>query len=606
MVYPPCSPGKPCIRLAEIKKAMSVPGRVIISDMKNLLDVLIDYDLALLEAIASGRGLTPPPNQGRQVLAAFADDLLSPASIAIALAELSPTARAALQALVQHHGLHDATHFSLEFGTIRVMGSEKLRREQPWLNPESAAEQLWYLGLLGRGIRHTRNGPENVVFIPNDVMALLPDLDVDPAPPKKTDFPLAPEPGWVYHEPDLAGEALFALLVYVQTHQIRLPDETPQLPPEHQQALQATLPPWPFSPGPAASGELWLTWLSHLANRAEFWQGPNKRLRLNVNNVRPWLQSDGPTRRQRLQTLWRSDPTWNDLWHVPGLYPQAGKWDNSPLRGRARLLAFFSKLPQLTWLPIEGVIQTLKRLDPDFQRGPGDYQRWEIHNAAGESLTGFAHWDAVEGALVRHLLTHTLFALGVVALGAPAENTLPTTFRLIEPGFFDPALSTPEPPTRSTRLRINPGDFRVRVPHAASLYDRFQLARFAELQRREKKQTIYQITRQSYRRAQEQSIALEQILAFLKRATQHQVPLALSDALQTWDQQLGAVKIERLTVLRVNRPELVEELLNHPRIGPLLNRPLGKQSVLVPEENVDALQQALIDTGYLNDEGQTG
>jgi len=159
----------------------------------------------------------------------------------------------------------------------------------------------------------------------------------------------------------------------------------------------------------------------------------------------------------------------------------------------------------------------------------------------------------------------------------------------------------PPSPAGVSALRINPQNFLVRVPANASLYDRFQLARFARLLRREAEQVIYQIDRQSYRDALEQSINVEQVLAFLNRATRSQTPLALLESLRRWDQRSGAVKLEPLTALRVNQDDMLPELLEHPQIGPLLGPPLGPRAILVPEKNVAPLRKLLMELGYFGD-----
>jgi hypothetical protein len=192
----------------------------------------------------------------------------------------------------------------------------------------------------------------------------------------------------------------------------------------------------------------------------------------------------------------------------------------------------------------------------------------------------------------------------VVDLGAPAANLPPRVFKITPLGeaFFAPE-TTPLPPSPAgtSTLRINPQDFSVRVPANASLYDRFQLARFARLLRREAEQVIYQIDRQSYRDALEQSITVEQVLAFLNRATRSQTPLALLESLRRWDQRSGAVKLEHLTALRVNQDDMLPELLEHPQIGPLLGPPLGPRAILVSEKNVARLRKLLMALGYFGD-----
>jgi hypothetical protein len=565
--------------------------------MKSLKEALVDYDLALLQALAHKRGLETPQTRSPEVLNTFVEALLSPVSIAIAVSDLSAEEKEALKHLISAGNVLEAPKFSRLYGSIRPMGSNKLLREKPWQSPANPAEGLWYRGLIFKGFHHTINGPEEVIFIPDDLQASLP---LTPTAPPAFQIDLASTPTIILPATQAAREDLFSLLVYLQTNIVRLAGDG-EIPPGHLGAIQAQ-----FSqhyPDDAEAANHWLAFIRHLAQRLNFLQRQGQRLKLNAPAVRHWLQQSAWAQSRQLQDIWRSDPTWNDLWHVPGLHPQKTGWENSPLLGRAKILHYLAQLPADEWISIEQFVQAIKKTEPDFQRPNGDYQNWYIYDTTGKALIGFEHWEAVEGGLIRYILRTLLFGLGVVDLGAPAETVLPTTFRTTRLGqaFFSPDTPPEEPGSgRRSTLKIDPTNFNVRVPHEASLYDRFQLARFAKLIRREEKQIIYQITRESYHKALEQSITLEQILAFLARATTAQTPLAVVEAMRNWDRRSGAVKLERLTVLRVNQDDLVSELLNHPKIGPLLDRPLGPRTVLIPEKNVGQLRKLLSEFGYLD------
>jgi len=60
-------------------------------------------------------------------------------------------------------------HFSRKFGEIRDMGAGKLEREQPFRDPISPAESLWYRALIARGFLETDSGPREFVFLPDDL-----------------------------------------------------------------------------------------------------------------------------------------------------------------------------------------------------------------------------------------------------------------------------------------------------------------------------------------------------------------------------------------------------------------------------------------------------
>ncbi|HEY85418.1 MAG TPA: hypothetical protein G4N96_09950 [Chloroflexi bacterium] len=588
--------------------------------MKPLKDALIDYDLPHLQSLAYKRGLDPPKVRNRETLKDFVEALLSPASIAIAVDALTEDEHGALEGLASAGGFMEARKFARLYGAIRAMGSSRLARDKPWESPANPAEALWYSGFIFKGFRHTLNGPEEVVFIPDNLLPLLPL-----APAKQVNFQvnLSSAPSHVISSTLAAREDLFTLLVYLQKTFVRLSADD-LVPEKHRQAMQAQFSgQWAVDSGQWAEGsdqpsvvggqrsaiggqqsEHWFEFILHLARRMDFLRKQGQRLKLNSEAVKIWLQKSLPEQAQQLQNIWRSDPTWNDLWHIPGLHPKATGWENSPLLARSKILGYLAQLPADEWISLKAFCKAIKRTEADFQRPGSDYQSWYIYDAGGKALMGVEHWDDVEGRLIEYLLSVTLFSLGVVDLGASAANLPPRVFKITPLGeaFFAPeAMPLPPSPAGASALRINPQNFLVRVPANASLYDRFQLARFARLLRREAEQVIYQIDRQSYRDALEQSINVEQVLAFLNRATRSQTPLALLESLRRWDQRSGAVKLEPLTALRVNQDDMLPELLEHPQIGPLLGPPLGPRAILVPEKNVAPLRKLLMELGYFGD-----
>ena len=214
---------------------------------------------------------------------------------------------------------------------------------------------------------------------------------------------------------------------------------------------------------------------------------------------------------------------------------------------------------------------------------------------------GFEHWDEVEGRLIRYMLAHILPFLGVTDMGGPADS--PAAFRLTSSGeaFLAGRAEQIAPPKRPPYLRVD-NKFQVRVPHYAILYDRFQLARFAELAQHESNRTIYRITQASISRALRNGVTHEQITAFLTRATNNQIPLKVVEALRNWGTRYGTVKLENATLIRLEDSRLITELQRHPTLGPLLGEVLGPTTILVHAKNAPDVRKALRELGYLTDE----
>jgi hypothetical protein len=373
-----------------------------------------------------------------------------------------------------------------------------------------------------------------------------------------------------------------------------------ELPSKDKEALLQTLLP-PVLPSVTSSAEL--AFLLHLGQRAKLLTITHGRLRPDRDSSRAWLQTSPTEQVRLLQDTWQADHTWNDLWHVPHLAPQPTGWENSPLLARSKILAYLEQLENSegAWYSIDDFISLIKRIDPDFQRSSGDYESWYIQDAQGRFLMGFEHWDQVEGALIRYLLTQVLLLLGVIELGGPAETAEPTSFHLTLVGSAFLTGQTGNLETVGKKpafLRVD-NNFFVQVPDQASLYDRFQLARVAHLDRYIGQRAIYKMTQASIRRALRNGVTTEQIIAFLTRATNNQTPLRIVETIRTWGSRYATVRLEQATLLHLEHEGVLKELRQQPALNRLLGEVLSPTLILIPANNVSELRRLLTELGYL-------
>jgi hypothetical protein len=575
-----------------------------------LYQSLLDYEMGLLQGIASCRAVPLNTPRHAQAVELLAEALLSPTATAIVLGDLSKEERGALQLLLSYEGKLEVPRFAREYGYIRPMGPARLAREQPWRSPANPAEGLWYRGLIFKTFQATTEGNLEIVYIPSDLLPLL-EISTptpDPRPPTAAGLKvsLAATPAAIISGEGRLRENLFNLLVYLQTTPVRLESNSRasdalynNLAVKDRQALANCLLPALL---PSFPQEAELEFLLHLGQRAGLLVAKHGRLRPDRDPARAWLQAPLPEQLHLLQNTWRADPTWNDLWHVPGLVPQPTGWENSPLLARSKILGFLAHVETSTeaWLSIADFAATIKHTEPDFQRPGGDYNSWYIYDRQSRLLMGFEHWEQVEGALIRYLLTHILPLLGVVELGMTAETDEPISFRLTSPGQSFLQNQTPVVPAdkKPSLLRVDT-NFYAHVPARASLYDRFQLARFAQLEQRDKERAVYAISQASVSRALKNGVAAEQITAFLARATDNQTPLKVIETILTWGARQNTARLEQSTLLRLTHEGLLAELRQHPHLGPLLGEILNPTTILIPADKVTEVRRLLIELGYL-------
>ncbi len=566
---------------------------------KTLRESLVDYDMALLRALAEMRGALLTSNHQTTAADELATQLVSPASVAIACADLSPAEAEALAELQSAGGWMEAPRFVRRHGAVRPMGPGRLERERPWLAPANPAEGLWYRGFIFKGFWQTESGLVEVVYLPSDLLPLLPA-----APAARATFAMAPaaEPRHVQPAGGAMVEDVFNLLVTVRNHDVPLGETGDMLRLKDLQAVNAlSVAPVPAA---AAASDDRLALVVRLGRAAELVSvAHQERLSLNAERVRGWLQATPAGRLAGLQAAWRDDPDWNDLWHVPTLKPQpTGGWKNDPLLARRKVLGFLAGCQPAQWYRLDDFVAAVKAADPDFQRPDGDYSTWYLHDLRGQSLMGFEHWDEVEGALLRSLVIGPLHWLGMVDLGCDEESGPPVAFRLTN--LSSEAQGSPERGGEpAPAAMVVDETCTVRVPLNASLYDRFQLARCADLVQRGVDEITYRISPVSLARARRQGISAEQVGSFLARVAGQPLPPKVAEAMQRWHKRSGAIRLERGVILRVDAPETLAALRRQPALAPLLGEVLGPQAVLVPQANIQRVHRWLVEQGYM--EGKT-
>jgi hypothetical protein len=606
---------------------------------RTLHESLVDCDMALLRAVAETRGAVLTSNHRLTAAEELASQLTTPASLAIALSELSAQETEPLAALQAAGGWMEAPRFARRFGAIRITGPGRLEREQLWRSPANPAEARWYRALSFKGFRQTEAGVVETMYIPDDVLSLLQELLPETLARSKPGASFAIQcvtpPQHIQPANADIVEDVFGVLVAVRNHTVRLkPDGF--LSPKDLHALNAICV-TPVPPANAADDDR-LALILHLCLAAGLVTISQDRLALNPDSARAWLQASPANQLLALQSAWLNDPGWNDLWHVPSLKPQPTGWKNDPVLVRHRMLDFLSHLHAGDWYSVHDMLQAVKSTQPDFQRPDGDYTSWYIHDSQGQPLMGFEHWDDVEGELLRYLISAPLHWLGVTDLGHTAGLGRTVDFRLADSGLpllaritpsgavsvpaidesqhdFTPSHSediqgsvegsTQE--ARNAQLKTPTGpssllvrnDFSVWVARDTSLYTRFQLARFADFLGRETDRVSYRISSTSLARARRQGITQEQISSFLTRSSHGHMPARVAEGLRKWYERSGSVHLEQSTVLRVDRPEILKALQDHAEIGPLLGERLGPQAVLIPRANVEQVRRWLLKQGYL-------
>jgi hypothetical protein len=541
--------------------------------MPDLLASLLSQDLGHLRILAELWGLELDEHDRDLAADELAASLLDPELARETMDILPADARRALDALITAGGRLPWAEFTRRFGEIREMGPGKRDREHPHRKPVSPAEMLFYRGFLAKAFFDTEKGAQEFAYVPDDLFKII--HTANESPEKKSSKTSVVSADSQLGRPATPGE---------KAHEIPANDRVL----DDATTLLAALRIGKAGYQPAPQ----LPAILHTA----------KLLKKNIPQaeaVKAFLEAPRTEALSQLVEAWKTSSTFDELRLLPSIVCE-GEWKNDPRETRSVLLNFIHAIPPNQWWSLPAFLRDLKLKHPDFQRPAGDYDSWFIKRASdGQYLRGFAYWDAVDGALVRFLI-QIMHWLGLADLAAPEEGKDFTAFRIfskvegqkssnLRPSTFD----------KSGKIAIS-SNGKISVSRFFSRAVRYQIARFCEWDEEKPEGYPYRVTAQSLKHAKEQGLKAEQLLSLLVKHSNGNVPPALVKALKRWEVNGTEARAESLSVLRVSRPEVLEEL-RASKAGRFLGEPLGPTAVIVKNEAIPKIAAALAEMGLLLD-----
>ncbi len=467
--------------------------------MKTLEQALHDHELIVLRIIGEWWELNLTGSQKRECVLQLTK-VLNGLDMKLEIDYLGPEESAALIELVQGGGQMPVAAFEREHGSVRRMGPGKMEREEPWLDPISPAEALWYRGFLYQAFDEIAdNEMVEYYYLPeelNNQFDTLRVAETQKAPYREKNLEPVAEPDEFGPGAVDAVDDLTAVLAAAQL----MPLRDGNLVEVQHLLLNQELD--------RASLLLTLAWELNL-------------LRLTDHGARParsavsWLEKSREVQLRDLADAW-SRSAWNDLCHTPHLVCDGSGWENDPLLARTALL---NVLPRESgWYRLSDLISSIKQNNPDFQRPAGNYDTWYIRESGSDQyITGFENWDLVEGQLLAYLMTGPMHWLGLLETSL-IDDPQRLTFHLT-PRALDWLANTPPTTEEVTIPFVVHDDASLAVPFNANRYHRFQVARISEAEPVQPGQPFrYQLTPRSLSLAGEQGIDTERLIAFMIKA----------------------------------------------------------------------------------------
>ncbi|MBL7164155.1 MAG: helicase-associated domain-containing protein [Anaerolineales bacterium] len=540
--------------------------------MPDLEHSLQGHDLGHLRIVAESWGLELTAPDVKTAIPELSKLLLDSALVDEVLETLPTEARSALDVIVSKDGRLPWVQFTRQYGEVREMGPGRRDRQRPDQNPVSTVEVLWYHALVGRAFFDTPRGTEEFAYIPEDFLPLIPQET-----PLQSGSPLgraatAAERAYPIPADDRLLDHVCTLLA------ARRINREPTSLPENIQPFLVSL----------------LTSAGILGSDGQ----------PDIESTRAHLEAPRGDALLQLAQAWLNSAAHNDLHLVPHLQVE-GEWDNDPLTTRNFVIRTLDALPENTWWNLSALIADIRRAHPDYQRPAGDYDSWYLRDAqTGEFLRGFEHWDDVDGALIRYMITGPLHWLGFVDLAVPEEDTSPSKGIAFRYSGWAAALFADTAPeeisTEPDPVHIR-SDGRVGVSLTAPRTVRYQIARFCRWEQDTLHEYRYLFTPVSLERARQQGLQISHLLTILQKHADP-VPPNIAKALKQWELRGTEIHVEHQAILRVGSPKILQAL-QKTRAARFLSDPLGPTAVIVKSGAEEKVLAALLEMGFMGEIG---
>ncbi|MGD0806671.1 MAG: hypothetical protein ABSA10_04280 [Anaerolineales bacterium] len=495
--------------------------------MLTLLHALQDEGADHWRVVAQAWGVEYPAS-ARDPLSDLILTILDPGRVAERYRELPPEARAALAALRRAGGKIPVAEFFYRYGEIRSMGAARRQREQPWVNPVSVSERLWYSGWLGRAFIRAGSDVQEYLFLPGDLEALIPAGAEDTASYANL---LSYQPArheLISRAESRAAEDACTILAYVRNW-----PQPERHPIERWNPSQPLLLHGREKPGIAL--------LTHLLKEQGMIRGDP--LAPDPELARAFLERGAEDATCVLLRGWRDSPEWNDLEHMGGLVSEDG-WPNDPLRARRKFLEAVRGFPRGEWITIDSALEAIRFTHLEFLRPASEFDVWPLRNKSGEFLRGIESWDRVEGALARYYLAGPLAWLGAVER-APAVDSKAFRLTSLAEALWDE--EKPSGKSAEIRARIRP-EGSILVMPGTPLLLRYQLARCTDWLGLKAGAYRYGFSPRALERARGQGVRSAHILPLLENLVGN-VPAGLAGAIRRWERQGAEVSLRSEQVL---------------------------------------------------------
>jgi hypothetical protein len=533
--------------------------------MPTLLETIGEYEEDLLGIIASQWGIEigeiPVKKLSRHIVERITQD-----AIRDFLESLPEADTATLSELSANKGRISWPQFVRKYGDLREMGPARRHREKPDAQPTSPTESLYYKGLIGKAFFDARGGPREFAYIPDEIIAFFEQGK------KGTIFEnchTVPDDNilkkWIANDfvIDHASTVLAAIRTGITLDPIKF--NRPEIPADM---------------------------LVALLQEADLVSLENE---IRAGQVKTFLEARRGTALTSLMTAWRKSERINELHLIPGIeFEKVPAID--PRIARLLILDLLKIMPEAEWYGIDEFIGAMHETYPDFLRNAGEYDAWFVRDKeSGDYLSGFEHWQAIEGQYLQTMIQGPFHWFGLLDLGKKSGGEM--AFRRSQ---WSDALLKEIPldyPSIETHQFLLEKNGQILIDRYFPRDIRYQIARFCDWGSQKGNRYEYRITPESMKRMRGQGLTTGQLISLLQKWARKPLPDHIPAALKHWEESSLEVEITQQILIRVKSAKVLDSLLVSPAKVYIQER-LNPECALVDIKGVPFIQAALLELGY--------
>ncbi len=558
--------------------------------LPKLKQSLLHQDKKQLEIIASLWSVKPDETS----LIYTAEDLSSVISDSKKLMEMlqnSPQGVVdCIAYLIRHGGQSDPAVFEKNYGSIRVMGLERMEKEKPWLSPSSSTEWLYYRGIIFHEVLNQKERLKETWFIPEDLIPYLKNLyppgvvQADASERQFISRPASPE------EVDKiipSGDSILELVCLILA------------------AIRCGKPVNALYP---VFGEEQTKFAEILLNSAGILSASNE---ADPEKARSHLQHSRFAALLELCITWRKTDLIDEMQTIPDLIPDR-QAVYSIQKARGEIVKALLQLSAGVWWSLSGFIASMEKERTDFLHEQGLPDTWLFRNTGKDPFfNNSSQWFQIEGALIRYILLGPFVWLGIVdcALEKNHGDEHIGAFRITSAGsVLLREMLLDELTDEYLNQKNNEGDIpsisidgKIVTGKAVPRLLRYQIARFCEWEKIEKDRFTFRVSPKSLEEAKKNGLTADAFIGMLKRSNRRELPLKLIQAIKNWDTGHVQASIYHASILTVQDPKTIDRLLENRDTSRWILQRLNPTTVVVTLKGEYAVRRGLAEQEILTD-----